>query len=435
MKNNFQTILLGIFLAFFVFAVFIFSGILPIGEKNNNTSSNIVGDIVVWGTFPEQALRDLFDTIAFENRDLNIRYQQKDPNTYQRELLSAFANDEGPDLFFVSNHTLVQNQNFIYQIPYTSYPKKIFQDTFVNGADIYIGEDGIDALPIILDPLVLYYNKSLLSNAGIAIPPVYWDQLFEINNKLTKKREDGSILQSMIALGTYENIRNAKDIISMLFIQSGNKIISKDGDDLFVDFDSDGSGLSTSINDELVNFYTGFSNPLESSYSWNRGLIDSQSFFTGNSLAFYIGHASELFEIEEINPNLSFDVTEIMQIRNNENKITSGDIYALAVNKNSKNLAGAFATVYSLSSSKYVDLFAKSLSLPPAIKANLAENPTDPYIYTFYKTAISLKTWLDPNRESTDDIFNRFINNVISGRTSATDSLTRLQSELNLLVK
>lgn len=433
MKNNFQTILIGVFLAFFVFAVLIFSGLLPIGQKSENTTS-IVGQVVVWGTFEESQVREVLDTISADNKELNIKYFRKDKNTYDNDLLSAFAKNEAPDLFFVSNKNVLQNKSFIYQIPYTSFSKRVFQNTFIDGASIFLDENGIDALPVVVDPLMIFYNKSLLSNAGISAPPLYWDELFELNDKLTKKRSDGTITQSMIALGSYSNISNAKDILSMLFIQSGNNITKRENGTVSVDFYKDG-GLSSPINDELVKFFIEFSNPLGSAYSWNRGMINSKDLFTGNALAFYIGHASELFDIEEINPNLSFDVSEVFQIRNEKNKKTSGDIYAIAINKNSTNLSGAFGVAYGFSSPGYADLFSKALSLPPALKASLKENPADPYLYSFFKTTISLRTWLDPNNGATDEIFSRFVENIVSGRASILDSMNRLQSELELILK
>ncbi len=433
MKNNFQTILIGVFLAFFVFAVLIFSGLLPIGQKSENTTS-IVGQVVVWGTFEESQVREVLDTISADNKELNIKYFRKDKNTYDNDLLSAFAKNEAPDLFFVSNKNVLQNKSFIYQIPYTSFSKRVFQNTFIDGASIFLDENGIDALPVVVDPLMIFYNKSLLSNAGISAPPLYWDELFELNDKLTKKRSDGTITQSMIALGSYSNISNAKDILSMLFLQSGNNITKRENGTVSVDFYKDG-GLSFPINDELVKFFIEFSNPLGSAYSWNRGMINSKDLFTGNALAFYIGHASELFDIEEVNPNLSFDVSEVFQIRNEKNKKTSGDIYAIAINKNSTNLSGAFGVAYGFSSPGYADLFSKALSLPPALKASLKEDPADPYLYSFFKTTISLRTWLDPNNNTTDEIFSRFVENIVSGRASILDSMNRLQSELELILK
>jgi ABC-type glycerol-3-phosphate transport system substrate-binding protein len=43
-------------------------------------------------------------------------------------------------------------------------------------------------MPLFVDPIVLYYNKDILSNEGIVNPPRTWDELFLLNSVLTKER-------------------------------------------------------------------------------------------------------------------------------------------------------------------------------------------------------------------------------------------------------
>ena len=51
-----------------------------------------------------------------------------------------------------------------------------------------------------------------------------------------------------------------------------------------------------------------------------------------------------------MNPNLSFDVTSIPQIKETTNKRTYGEIYGIAVSNRSTNLATAFSVANVLSS-------------------------------------------------------------------------------------
>jgi ABC-type glycerol-3-phosphate transport system substrate-binding protein len=119
--------------------------------------------------------------------------------------------------------------DFIYKIPYTSYAEKTFRDAFIDGANVYLANDGVLGFPIMVDPMMLYYNKDIFSNEGLVSTPQYWDQLFGLSSKLTKKKDDGTILQSMIALGRYDNISHSKDILATLLLQSGNSIIESRG--------------------------------------------------------------------------------------------------------------------------------------------------------------------------------------------------------------
>jgi ABC-type glycerol-3-phosphate transport system substrate-binding protein len=174
--NNFQTILVAVFLAFFVFAVLIFSGAINI--PGGGKDEGITGKIVIWGTFPNSVMTDSIDSFGSENKNLNLVYFKKEVSTYQQDLIEAFANGKGPDLFIITPDMIQRNSNFIYKIPYASYPKKTFTDSFIDGANIYLDNDGIMGFPLVVDPIVLYYNKDILTNEGIVNPPKTWDELF-----------------------------------------------------------------------------------------------------------------------------------------------------------------------------------------------------------------------------------------------------------------
>ncbi len=431
MKNNFQIILIAVFVAFFVFAVLIFSGILPIG-KSSNGPTNLAGHLTVWGTFPSADVATAFSTINSTNRDLTVSYVTKPEATYQQSLIEAFANGTGPDLFFISQDMLLKNQNFIYALPPATYPTKVFQDGFIDGAsEVYIGPDGVLGMPIVVDPLVLYYNRNLLSNAGIVAPPAYWDELFTMASSLTSKQNDGTILQSMIALGQFDNVAHAKDIIASLLIQNGNPIVSKTGGKPNAVLSTNASKSSA---ESVMTFFTQFANPANSAYSWNRALPNSKDMFTGGKLAFYIGRASELFNIESVNPNLSFDVSALPQTRGASIKRTYGNIYALSVNKRSPNASTAFAFMGLLSSGEPAKIMATALSLPPVGRALLADKPTDPYLFTFYNSAIISHGWLDPDKAGSDSVFSELVNNILSAKLSIPDAIAKAQGQLDILL-
>jgi maltose-binding protein MalE len=222
--NTFQTILVSVFLAFFVFAVLIFSGLIKVGGSGSS-GKGIAGKVVIWGTFKNPDIYKVFDDLRTANQDLQISYVIKKDATYQADLIEAFARGAGPDLFFITEDMVQKNLPFIYKLPYASYSEKTFRDTFLDAGSVYLDPEGVVALPIVADPLVLYYNKDIVSNEGLAQIPTYWGDLFSLTPKLTKKKEDGSIGQSTIALGLFSNVRHAKDIVATLLLQSGNPIV------------------------------------------------------------------------------------------------------------------------------------------------------------------------------------------------------------------
>jgi ABC-type glycerol-3-phosphate transport system substrate-binding protein len=431
--TNFQTILISIFLAFFVFAVLIFSGLLKIGGSSTSATA-LSGKIVIWGTFDNPDITKVFSdaTDTPTTRELTVSYVKKDQATYQQALIEAFANGTGPDLFFLPSSMIVKNESFVYKIPYVSYPQKTFQDSFVDGADVFLASDGVIGFPVVVDPMVLYYNRDLLSNESIATVPTTWDQLFSLNSQLTKKKDNGTILQSMIALGNFDNVSHAKDIIATLLLQNGDSIMKRNTTGVESVFSVSTSGASISPAEAVMNFFTGFSTASDSSYSWNRALPKSIDQFTGGKLAFYLGRASELFKIQSVNPNLSFDVADILQTKGAPKK-TFGEFYALSVNKNSKNLTTAFTVAGMLSSGDNAKNLANTLSLPPTLRSLLAVKPSDPYLYTFFNQAIISRAWLDPNTDASDGVFRELVENILSGKLSTTDAIGKASSQLGLI--
>jgi ABC-type glycerol-3-phosphate transport system substrate-binding protein len=428
--NNFQTILTAVFVAFFILAVLIFSGIIKVGGGSAATTT-ATGKIVIWGTFNSTPdFLDVFQNATAGNNDLSITYVKKDKATYQQDLIEAFAAGTGPDLFIITPDMIIKNQNFIYTIPYANYAQKTFQDSFVDGANIYLGQDGVIGFPVVVDPIVMYYNKDILSNAGLSQPPTTWNDLLSLAPTLTTKQDNGTILQSMIALGRFDNINNAKSILATLLLQNNNPIMERTSTGYASVLEAD----TTLSADHVMSFFTQFSDPSNSLYSWNSSLPTSVNMFTQGKLAFYLGHASELFTIQSINPNLSFDVAPVPQLSTTATKRTDADIYAIVVNKKSQNLTSAFSVAGLLSTGDNATAFAAAVSLPPALRSLLATKPTDPYLYTFFTQAIISQSWLDPDPVQSDAIFKELVDNILSSRLSIGDALGKAQSELQLLV-
>jgi ABC-type glycerol-3-phosphate transport system substrate-binding protein len=437
--SNFQTVLVAVFLAFFVFAVLIFSGAIKLGDSSKS-SGTLSGRVVIWGTFPNSSMSEVLTNIGSSNKDLNITYVNKNISTYQQDLIEAFANNKGPDLFIITPDMIARNNNFIYKIPYVSYPQKLFQDTFMDGASIYTDSEGVVGIPLVVDPLVLYYNKDILSNEGLVAPIKTWDELFTLNSVLTKKDNSGFISRSMIALGQYGNVTNVKDILASLLIQNDNPIVRRRVDEqnriIYTSLlNTNPSRTSVSPMEAVIRFFTEFSNPSNTAYSWNRSLPSSLDMFTSGKLAFYIGRASELFKIESINPNLSFDVTDLPQIKDSPTKRTYGEIYGVVINKRSSNLSSAFGVIGAFSQGENAKSLSVALSIPPTLRALLADKPTDnPYLFTFFNSALISRSWLDPDKEKSSLIFQELIENVLSNNLSVNEAIGKAQGQLELLL-
>ncbi len=202
-------------------AVFIVPKITGAGSKNVS--------LTYWVVFEDAApLEEAAADFHQKNPNITVTVEKQDIKglgKYVERLSTRISNGTGPDLFRYHESWLPELYPYLMPLPAevvntTGLTKNYFptvpQDLKYNGA--YYG------VPINYDSLSLFINTDIFKNNGITTYPATWDDLINVARQLTVKDADGKITQSGAALGTYDNIDHAKDIISLLVLQAGNPI-------------------------------------------------------------------------------------------------------------------------------------------------------------------------------------------------------------------
>lgn len=426
--KNFQMIMLIVFVVGAVVGILVFSGLIPLGQPKNVA----VGSVVLWGTIPRSLLADSLDKFSAENQTFTLKYVEKNPASFDKELLEALAKGEGPDMFILPDNLIFHYKDKILTIPYVSYPVATFRNDFAGIGEMYLNSKGVLALPLAIDPMIMYYNRSMFDANSITNPPATWSDVQTLAPILTKKDPAGKILKSGIGLGQFSNIDNAKDIISTMFMQAGSPIVTLKDDIASVDLNSN----STSIDlGSILSFYTSFADPLNPMYSWNKSLPKSQDNFGTDNLGIYFGYASELSTLTTKNPNLNFYIAPMPQIKNSNFALTFGHSYAIAISSATKNPTTAYTATGLLASGEFAQKFSNALLIAPARRSWLAVKPTDAYFPIVYNSALYARSWLDPSPLDTNGIFQRMVENVLSNNMSATDAVSDASSKLGLLLQ
>jgi multiple sugar transport system substrate-binding protein len=427
MKVNFQLIILIVFIVAAVFGVLVFSGAIPLGGN----SAGSLGTIVLWGTVPTSSVSSALKEFNTANPTFVVNYVQKSPDTFDQDLLEALASGAGPDMFFLPDNLIFHYSNKIITIPYTSYPLASFKNAFAGAGEVFLTSKGIYAFPMSIDPLVMYYNRSILDANGIVYPPSTWDDLTGMVPSLVKKDDSNKILTPAVALGHFSNVSHAKDIIAALFMQAGNPIVAeKNG--------AFSSTLDLSIGSynlpSILKFYTDFADPNNIVYSWNKSFPDSSDVFSADNLAFYFGFSSELKSMVNKNPNQNFSIAPIPQIKGSAFKLTTARVTGLAISASSKNLNTALTAASLMATGNFASSFAAALGVPPARRDLLAVKPADAYSPIFYNSALFARSWLDPSPADTDNIFGGMVNAVISNNMSVDSATKDASSKMSLLL-
>jgi hypothetical protein len=61
--------------------------------------------------------------------------------------------------------------------------------------------------------------------------------------------------------------------------------------------------------------------------------------------------------------------------------------------------------------------------------------PGDAYKSVFYQSALISTAWLDPNRDASNEVFTRLVDNVTSGKLRISESVRAASLELNNLIR
>ena len=408
-----------------VVGVLVFAGVIPLG-KSQTTSQ---GTVVMWGTVPAATLAEPLNKFAIANPTFTLKYVQRDAVAFDQDLLEAIASGTGPDMFILPDDLILHYKDRIQPIPFVNYPIANYKANFAAISEVYLGPTGVLALPLSVDPMLMYYNRSLFDGNAVSTVPAVWDDLQGVNSAITKKDDAGKILKSAIGLGQFSNIAHAKDIISMFFMQIGNPIVGNNNDLLYSGLNTNPAALAS-----VLSFYTSFANPLSNIYSWNKSLPLSTDMFSAGNLGVYFGFASELPILSAKNPNLNFNIAAVPQIKNADYKLTFGRTYGVAVSKYSKNPTTALNATGLLAAGDFAKAFSDALNIAPARRDLLAGHPTDAYNPIIYNSALYAKSWLDPSPPDTDTIFKGMVENVLSNNLSAENSVADASTKLELLL-
>lgn len=424
--NIFQLVLMIIFGGFIVggFLFFVlFKGSNPLQDA---------GNVTIWGTFPEGQMTTSLQGIQKKTSGLaSVVYREKDPRTIKDDILEALAAGKGPDLILLNLEDILAYRDRILFIPFTSYPERTFRDTFFDDAGILVFPDGIAGIPFSYDPIVMYFNRDRFASAGIAKPPQYWDEMLTIVPKLTTIDNDQNVLQSGLAFGESANVDHYKEILSLLILQAGSPItqVGTNGK-VTSSLNKNIEGGNEHPGTAALRFFTEFSNPIKTVYSWNRALPSARQMFLSGDLAVYFGYASEFPDLKAANPNLNFDLASVPQSRTAKRRSSYGQMTVFAIPKLAKNPRGALIAAEGLSTAASEQAFITASNLPPVRRDLLSTAQTDAYKSVLYDSAIIGRGWLDPNTVQSSAVFARMIDQVTSGTKTIEDSVTEGEAGL-----
>jgi ABC-type glycerol-3-phosphate transport system substrate-binding protein len=424
--TNFQLIFTGLFVVFIIVGIIAFSLF--------TVKQNSVGAVTIWGTLDQTIMQQLVSNLSRQDRSFqNVTYVQKTAGTYIPDVINAMASGVSPDIILLSQDQIAQFSDKIQTISYSAVSQSTYTSSYIYESQIFLNQSGTVALPFLINPMVMYWNRDLFTTAGLAQPPQSWNDLLTEAQKLSVLDASKNVKQSAIALGSWDNILYAKQILSTLFMQAGDYVVVGYPGSMKTVFGSTPQGAVENPAGSALQFYTEFANPSKVTYSWNRSLPTSQDAFTAGQLAIYLGFASDYPTIRARNPNINVGVAMIPQLQNNTTHLTYGQLIGLAIPRTAVNAQGALTIAEKLSSQTGAAAAAQAFGLPP-VRLDVQQNNTGNAVNdVLYQSALISRGWLDPNPSATNDIFKNMIEEVTSNQSLPNTAILEATQSIRAL--
>lgn len=296
-------------------------------------------ELTYWGLWEDEAILDtIIKDYQRENADVKITYQRQNSKQYRETLISRLSKEGGPDIFRFHNTWVPMLRDFLSPIPSSIYTNEEFQNTFypVAQKDLQVGNAYV-GIPLEIDTLALFINEEDFQKAGL-LPPKTWDELRNIVPKLTEKDTNNRIQKAAIALGTFDNVDGASDILALMMLQAGvnfkmvDKSTTRDG--------------KSNLGEDVLTFYTLFAQG--DGKVWDDTLDPSTLAFAKGKLSMYFGYSWRIFEIKALNPSFQFKVVAVPQLSGGATK-TFASYWVEGISKKSGYQKEAFAFLKYLS--------------------------------------------------------------------------------------
>ncbi len=430
-----QIIMVSAIVVIILLLVSVFFGILPGSRQTKPPQVTLE----FWGLFDDLAVwQPIFDAYNKNNKNVSFNYVQMNPDTYEQDLVEALASGKTLDIIMFRSSWLAKHGNKISPLSETLMTLRNFQETFPDVATVdFVRQptDKIYALPVWTDVLAMFYNKDLFNTAGIAMPPKTWDDFIKAVQKLSAKDKSGNLTKSGAAIGTANNVNNASDILSLLMLQAGAKMIGDDGTEATFDRSIIVGNSTYKPGESALRFYTDFANPKFDAYTWNDKLPNSFDTFTSGQTAIIFDYAINIPRIKQKAPNLRLGIAPIPQLVDATKAVHYADFWGYSVPLASQNKDAAWNFLVFLTTKDINKYFSNIVSRPGSRRDVIGEGQADPNIGVFSEGILAAINWYRVDPPAIDNIFKDMINSVVLGGIKPADALSDAAAKITFLMR
>lgn len=298
-----------------------------VSSASSNAEEDEKAELTYWGLYEDpKVMQVLLDDFHRENPKITVKYTQQSPDGYRDRLMTRIKSGTGPDIFQFHNAWVPMLTGTLLPLSQDAVNPKEFEKVYykVIRSDL-VKNGGILGIPLRIDTLALYTNDQMFSSQQLN-PPKDWDQFVQAAGGLTVRADDGPqkgrITTAGAAIGTYDNISHAPDLISLLLVQTR--------------VDLTDIGKHPNEAGEALAYYTLFAkNGGDVQKVWDGTLDPSVVAFANGRVGMFFGYSWDMFTIRALNPSLAFSVHPVPQL-DSANKKTIASYWVEGVSRGTK---------------------------------------------------------------------------------------------------
>nr|BBH91025.1 sugar ABC transporter substrate-binding protein [Thermosporothrix sp. COM3] len=337
-------------------------------------------EVVYWNIFNDdvsgKAVQAVVDSFNKQNPDLHVKMVPVPPNISNSNvttLITAVRGGTGPDVYFLDRFTVNQYASIglLEDLnPWVSKEKEKLADQFQPFAWNEVLMQGHPyALPLNADARALFYNKSVLRDAGIDPEildpkngPITIDELKALATKINKVGPDGN----------YERLGMVPYIGEASHTTWGMIYGAKFFDDRSCKITPTEPAMLNAMN--MVYDWVKELNPSKvatfvDSYVSNPSMTPAQDPFMNGKLGFKIDGDWALASIAKYKPNLDYGVTYLPVPDKSKAPATWSGGFSLVIPKNAKNPDGAYRFMRYFTGPEGQKIFAQGFGSMPTLKS------------------------------------------------------------------
>lgn len=429
-----------------VLGIFVFS-ISQFGKSN--VDPNLTGNIVVWGTLPAEKISQILYEYSQSAKTYSVSYKEVPEEKFINNFIEASANNQGPDLMLVPENVIVPIKGFAANFDETLISEKTYKDLYARSTYKYFSPIGVFAFPIAIDPLVMYVNTDILTNAGFTKPPTTWGGVpLYVSRVLGFTTSDDNNVQRAIALGSLNNVLRNREILLTLLMQLKNDVIvrsfaekqEKDKtiyeekyESVFGEANEEMKIKNDVLAEQVFVFFTSFVNPnIKEAYTWSKKAPMDRDLFASGNLGLYFGLASDKAYIDAKNPHLAYELYMVPTPKGPTSEfknISYAKLYALSISQRTQKLELANKVVTDLASKDITDKIVSAYNLAPARQDELYVEQRDPVKDIVYRSAERGDIVMEPLPNLINKIFTEIVDAFSGSRQTPSEIIKNADSE------